>query len=134
MTRKDIEEIKEKIPQTKDLRILNDWKITIYEEMNNIKFQMWEWKSKDSYRKTQELASSNYYEIDYEGEKKHKSQRIAYAKRAELMERINMRVGEIRRKMETDYYHMYHAITRRTLDQQTEKNIHEQALKESHNE
>jgi len=134
MRREEIEEILAKLPEKNDLRVLQDWKIQANGDMHNIKFQMDEFKRKDNKRKKMELAERNTYDIDDDGEKKYNRQRLAYNKRVELTQRIDMRIGEIRRQKEMDYYHMYHAVARRVLDEKTQEKIHKQALKESNNE
>jgi len=134
MTKEEIENIRKEINSIDNLRQLQDWKIQANEDMHNIQFQMREFKRKDNKRKQDELSRTNYYTIDDEGEKKYNKQRLAYDKRVELIQRIDRRIGEIRRQKENDYYHFYHAIARKKLDPQTENEIHREALKESGNE
>lgn len=134
MTKDQIEEITQQLNEVDDLRQLHDWKLEAQSDMNNIKYQMNEFKRKDNTRKQRELTRTNSYTIDDPGEQKYNRQRLAYDKRVELIQRLDKRIGEIRRQKENDYYHWYHAIARQLLDSQTEYKIHMEALNKSGNE
>lgn len=134
MTKEQIEQLTQQLDEVDDLRQLHGWKAEAQKDMNNIRFQMKEFKRKDNRRKELELAKTNRWTTDDEGEQKYNRQRLAYDKRVELVQKIDQRIGEIRRQKENDYYHWYHAIARKTLDSKTEHDIHLEALKASGND
>lgn len=131
MTKEEVEDLERRIPEEESLDKLYEWKDEAYSDRVNIAYQMEEWKRKNSERIKKELADYNTYTIDEQGKEKYNRQWLAYKKRGVLMTKIDTRIGQIKRKIEHDFYHFFFAFAKQELAQDTFTKLQQQAFQES---